>query len=112
MSNPKIRYDGITETGEAGSVFQEIIGVTDGAAHVDASPGNQLVAQSDTVSDPSGPFIGMRFDASGTVSILGTDGVTSEINALAGEYWPSPILRINSTGTSLFDAQMVGFKRT
>ena len=84
---------------------------TNGAAHVDASPSGHTPAQSDTVADPSGPFVGVRFDAAGTVHLI-SGGTEHILTVLAGEYFPGEVSRINSTSTTLTDAQMVGFKRT
>lgn len=83
-----------------------------GAAFVDASPNSFNVTQHDSTSDPDGIFIGIRFDAAGTVSLVAGNGDVHALNVLAGEYWPGTVLRINDTGTVLTNAQMVGFKRT
>lgn len=85
---------------------------TGGSGHVDASPDSYNVTQHDTTADPDGIFIGIRFDTAGTVSLVSGNGDVHALNVLAGEYWPGTVLRINSTGTSLINAQMVGFKRT
>jgi len=84
---------------------------TAGAAHVDASPIPQAVTQDDATADPNGPFVGMRFDAAGTVILIGGDGVSHTLTVLAGEYFPGTILRIDDTSTTLADAEMIGFKR-
>ncbi len=85
---------------------------TDGASHMDASPDSFNVTQHDSTADPDGVFIGIRFDASGTVSLVSGNGDVHALNVLAGEYFPGTVLRINDTGTALTNAQMVGFKRT
>ena len=90
----------------------EFIESTDGASHVDASPNSYAVTQHDSTADANGPFIGVRFDAAGTVSLVSGNGAVHALNVLAGEYWPGTVLRINDTGTALTNAQMVGFKRT
>jgi len=86
---------------------------TDGAAHVNASPDSYDVTQHNTTADPNGPFIGIRFDAAGAVSLeSGGGGDVHALTVLAGEYWPGTVLRVNATGTALTNAQMVGFKRS
>ena len=85
---------------------------TGGAALVDASPDSYAVTQHDSTADANGPFIGVRFDAAGAVSLVSGNGAVHALNVLAGEYWPGTVLRINDTGTALTNAQMVGFKRT
>jgi hypothetical protein len=87
-------------------------GYADGAAHVDASPDSYDVTQHNTTADPNGPFIGLRFDAAGAVSLESDGGGdVHALTVLAGEYWPGTVLRVNATGTALTNAQMVGFKR-
>ena len=83
----------------------------EGAAFVNASPNSYNVTQHNSTADPDGPFIGIRFDAAGTVSLVSGNGDVHALNVLAGEYWPGTVLRINATGTALTNAQMVGFKR-
>ena len=85
---------------------------TDKALHVDASPNSYNTTQDDATADPDGPFIGMRFDAAGTVILVSGNGEVHTLTVLAGEYWPGTVLRVNSTSTTLTNAQMVGFKRT
>ena len=85
---------------------------TGGAGHVDASPNSYAVTQHDSTADANGPFIGVRFDAAGAVSLVSGNGAVHALTVLAGEYWPGTVLRINDTGTALTNAQMVGFKRT
>lgn len=87
-------------------------GYQDDSAYVDASPDSFNVTQHDATADPDGIFIGIRFDAAGTVSLVSGNGDVHALNVLAGEYWPGTVLRINNTGTALTNAQMVGFKRT
>ena len=103
--NPnKVNADGST----GGWEVQQSIS---GAGLVDASPDSYAVTQHDTIADPNGPFIGIRFDAAGAVSLVSGNGAVHALNVSAGEYWPGTVLRINDTGTALTDAQMVGFKR-
>ena len=83
---------------------------TDGAAHVDASPSGHTPTQSDTVDDAAGPFVGLRFDAAGTVHLI-SGGTEHILTVLAGEYFPGEVSRINLTSTTLSNAEMVGFKR-
>ena len=83
----------------------------DGDLIVDASPDSYNVTQDDATADPDGPFVGVRFDAAGTVSLVSGNEEVHALNVLAAEYWPGTVLRINSTGTALTNAQMVGFKR-
>ncbi|GMR03368.1 MAG: hypothetical protein BMS9Abin21_206 [Thermodesulfovibrionia bacterium] len=85
---------------------------TGGAGHVDASPDSYDVTRHATTADPNGPFIGLRFDVAGTVSLeSGGGGDVHALNVLAGEYWPGTVLRVNIVGTSLADTEIVGFKR-
>lgn len=83
---------------------------TDGAAHVDASPDGHAVTQHDSTDDPNGPFCGLRFDAAGTVHLI-SGGVEHILTVVAAEYFPGVVTRVNSTDTTLTDAQMIGFKR-
>ena len=85
---------------------------TGGASHVDASPDSYAVTQHDSTADPNGPFIGVRFDAAGAVSLVSGNSAVHALTVVAGEYWPGTVLRINDTGTALTNAQMVGFKRS
>ena len=110
-----VEYDrSISDTGVVyewtGAAWQVIS--TGGAAHVDASPDSYAVTQHDSTADANGPFIGVRFDAAGAVSLVSGNGAVHALNVSAGEYWPGTILRINDTGTALTNAQMVGFKRS
>jgi len=91
--------------------FKAWLGI-DGAALVDASPNSYAVTQHDATADPNGTFIGIRFDAAGAVSLVSGNGAVHALNVLAGEYWPGTVLRINDIGTTLTNAQMVGFKRS
>lgn len=83
-----------------------------GSIHINASPDSFNVTQDNSTDDPDGIFLGMRFDAAGTVSLVAGNGDVHVLNVLAGEYWPGTVLRINDNGTALTNAQMVGFKRT
>jgi hypothetical protein len=79
------------------------------ALHIDASPLMVAVTQHDS-TDQDPILNGVRFDAYGTVS-LESDGVTHALNVIPGEYLAGRVDRINSTGTSLTNAQMIGFTR-
>lgn len=98
--------------GEDADENPEPIKSVDGGAFVNASPDSFNVTQHDSTADPDGPFIGIRFDAANTVSLVAGNGDVHALNVLAGEYWPGTVLRINDTGTALTNAQMVGFKRS
>ena len=97
-----------TATGKA----REWISSTFGSLHVDASPDSFNVTQDDADADPDGPFIGIRFDAAGNVSLVSGNSNVHALTVLAGEYWPGTVLRINEAGTDLVNSQMVGFKRS
>jgi len=83
---------------------------TQNSLHVDASPDGHLVTQHDSTNDPNGPFCGLRFDVAGTVHLI-SGGVEHVLTVIAGEYFPGVVTRVNSTDTTLTDAQMIGFKR-
>lgn len=82
---------------------------TGDALHIDASPDMVAVVQhASTDQDPI--LTGLRFDAYGTVS-LESNGVVHVLNVIPGEYLAGRVDRVNAIGTSLTNAQMIGFTR-